>query len=175
MARAIALAREKRAAGRCRLDVEAEDVLEVGEAVVAAEAEIVAEEGEHQGEGHRLGDDRQVDAGDPAPEGEPAEDEGERAGHQHDHEQGVREEVEAVPGERQLLPVEEDHEVGELGIAVDAAAADLAHEVHAHGVAAEREERAMAERKDAAVTPRPGRPRARAERRSEYLPNSETT
>ncbi len=54
--------REQRGAGRRRLDVEAEDVLEVGEAVIAAEAEIVAEEGEQQGEGHRLGDDRQVDA-----------------------------------------------------------------------------------------------------------------
>jgi hypothetical protein len=33
----------------CRgLDVEAEDVLEIGQAVVAAEAEIVAEEGEQQ-------------------------------------------------------------------------------------------------------------------------------
>ena len=56
--------REQRRARRLRLHVEAEDVLEVGQAVIAAEAEIVAEEGEHQREGHRLGDDREIDAGD---------------------------------------------------------------------------------------------------------------
>ena len=39
--------REQRGARRLRLHVEAEDVLEVGQAVVAAEAEIVAEEAEH--------------------------------------------------------------------------------------------------------------------------------
>ena len=82
--------REQRRARALRLDVEAEDVLEVGEAVVAAEAEIVAEEGEHQREGQRLGDDRQIDAGDAAAEGEPAEHEGERAGHQQHHQHAHR-------------------------------------------------------------------------------------
>ncbi len=38
-------------------------------------------------------------------------------------------------------------------MAVDAAVADLAHQVHAHRVAAEREERAMAEREDPGVAP----------------------
>ena len=60
------------------LQVEAEDVLEVGQPVVAAEAHVVAEEGQHQGEGHRLGDDREIDAGDARAEGEPAEDEGQQ-------------------------------------------------------------------------------------------------
>ena len=42
---------------------------------------------------------------------------------------------------------------GRIGVAVDAARADLAHQVHAHRVAAEREERAVAEREDAAIAP----------------------
>ena len=64
---------------------EAQDVLEVGQAVVAAEAHVVAEEGEQQSEGHRLGDDREIDAGDAAAEGEPAERQRQHARHQHDH------------------------------------------------------------------------------------------
>ena len=74
---------EQRAARGVALDVEAEDVLEIGEAVVAAEAHVVAEEGEQQRVGHRLGDDRQIDAGDAAAEGEPAEDERQQPGHEH--------------------------------------------------------------------------------------------
>ena len=35
----------------------AEDALEIGEAVVAAEAGVVAEEQQHEGKGERLGDD----------------------------------------------------------------------------------------------------------------------
>ena len=54
--------REQRAAGGCRLDVEAQNVLEIGQAVIAAETHVVAEEGQQQGESHRLGDDRQIDA-----------------------------------------------------------------------------------------------------------------
>ena len=69
---------EQAGAGAAGLDVEAQDVLEVGQAVIAAEAHVVAEEGEQQGEGQRLGDDREIDAGDAAAEGEPAEDEGEQ-------------------------------------------------------------------------------------------------
>jgi len=41
--------------------------------------------------------------------------------------------------------VQEHHEVGENRHAIDAAAADLAHQVHAHGIAAERKEGAVAE------------------------------
>ena len=55
-----------------------------------------------------------------------------------------------VPGQR--LPVEEHHEVGQVALVV-AVAADLAHQVHAHRVAAEREEQAVAERQDAGVAP----------------------
>ena len=136
-----------------RLHVEAEDVLEVGEAVVAAEAEIVAEEAEHQRKGQRLGDDREIDAGDAAAEREPAEHEGEQARHEHDHERGIGEMLEAVPVDRQLRPVQEHHEVRQDRMRIDAARADLPHQIHAHGIAAEREERAVAERKDPAIAP----------------------
>ena len=55
--------REERRARRVRLDVEAQNVLEVGQPVVAAETEIVAEEGEQKRVGERLGDDGEIDAG----------------------------------------------------------------------------------------------------------------
>ncbi len=61
--------------------------------------------------------------------------------------------VEAVPEPGQFLPVEEDHEVRQYRIAIDAALADLAHQIHAHGIAAEREEGAVAERENAAIAP----------------------
>src|SRR5262245_39072881 len=52
-----------------------------------------------------------------------------------------------------MVPVQKHHEIGQNRVAVDAARADLAHQVHAHGVAAEGEEGAVAERKDAAEAP----------------------
>ena len=42
---------------------------------------------------------------------------------------------------------------GNIGIAVNAPWADLAHQIHAHGVAAERKEGRMAEAQNAAVAP----------------------
>ena len=145
--------REQSRAGRFCLHVEAENVLEIGQAVVAAKAEIVAKKSEHQRVGQRLGDDRQIDAGDAAAKREPAEHEGEHARHQHDHEQRVGKMLEAVPGDRQFLPVQEHHEIRQDRIGVNAAGADLPHQIHAHGVAAEREERAVAERENAAKPP----------------------
>jgi hypothetical protein len=133
-------------AGAVGLDVEAQNVLEIGQAVVAAEAEIVAEERQQQRVGHRLGDDREIDAGDAGAEREPAEAEGEQARHHDDHQRREPEHVEAVPVPRQLRIVQEHHEVGQDRIAVDAAIADLAHQVHAHRVATEREEGAVTER-----------------------------
>ena len=139
--------------GAVRLQRKAEDVLEVGEAVVAAEAELVAEERQHQRVGERLGDDRQIDAGDPRAERQPAEHKRQHAGHQRHHQHGEAEAVEAVPVPGQLLPVKEHHEVRQGGVAVDTAVADLAHQVHAHGVAAQGEESAVAQAEDAAVAP----------------------
>jgi hypothetical protein len=55
-----------------------------------------------------------------------------------------------VPGQR--LPVEEDHEVRQVALVV-AVTADLAHQVHTHDVAAEREEQAVAQTQDAGVAP----------------------
>ena len=57
------------------------------------------------------------------------------------------------PEPRQLLPVQEHHEVGQHRIAVHAARADLPHQIHAHRVAAEREERRVTEAQDAAEAP----------------------
>ena len=51
------------------------------------------------------------------------------------------------------MPVQEHHEVGQVGVGIDATGADLAHQVHAHRIAAEREERAVAERENAAIAP----------------------
>ena len=151
---ATQLQEEQRAAGAVGLHVEAENVLEVGQAVIAAEAEVVAEEAEQQRVGHRLRDDRQIDAGDAGAEGEPAEHEGEQARHQHHHDGREPEHVEAVPEPRQFLDqFRNTMKSGRIGLRIDAAAADLAHQVHAHGVAAEREERAVAEREDAAIAP----------------------
>ena len=50
------------------------------------------------------------------------------------------------------LPVEEHHEVRQVAL-VDAVVADRAHQVHAHRVAAEREEQPVAQRQDAGVAP----------------------
>src|SRR3989344_3073020 len=55
-----------------------------------------------------------------------------------------------MPG--QLLPVEEHHEVGQVALVV-AVAADLAHEVHAHHIATQSEEQAVAQAQDAGVAP----------------------
>src|SRR5712671_1375625 len=52
-----------------------------------------------------------------------------------------------------MIPVQEHHEIRQNRVGVDAAGADLAHQVHAHGVAAKREEGAVAERKNSAITP----------------------
>jgi hypothetical protein len=74
-----------------RGDVVAEDALEVGEAVVAAEAGLVAEEQQHRGVGQRLGDDREIHALDPRAEGEVAEHEGHQRRHRHDQKGGPAE------------------------------------------------------------------------------------
>src|SRR6202034_4143251 len=61
--------------------------------------------------------------------------------------------LEAVPGIRQLFPIQKHHEIRQNRIGIDAAGADLTHQIHTHGIAAEREERALAERKNAAIAP----------------------
>src|SRR6478735_629119 len=138
--------------GRRLADRIAVQVLEIGQAVVAAEARLVAEEQEHGGERQRLGDDREVDALDARAERQIPEETAEDPWHDHAHGQREPEVVEAVPVRRQLLPIEEHHELGQVA-GVDAAFADRAHQVHAHGVAAEREEDAVTEAQDAAKPP----------------------
>ncbi len=84
---------EESDARRVGLQVEAEQLLEVGEAVVAAEAHLVAEEREQERVGERLRDDREVHAGDARAEGEPPEDECQQAGSEHDHREREREDA----------------------------------------------------------------------------------
>ncbi len=139
--------------GRVAFQIEAQDVFEVGQTVVPAEAHLVAEEGEHQSIGQRLSHDGEIDAGDPRAEGKIAEDEGERARHQDGHERGEPEKVEALPEPGQLRPVQEDHEVRQNRVAVDAAIADLTHQIHAHRIAAETEEGGMAQAEDTQIAP----------------------
>ncbi len=135
------------------MQVEAQDVLEIGESVVAAEPHVVAEERQHQSVGERLRDDRKVHAGDARPECKPPEHERQQAWHQRHHDEREREVVEAVPEPGQRLVVQKHHEVGQHGIAVHAPGADLPHQIHAHGVAAQREESRVAQAQDAAVSP----------------------
>lgn len=61
--------------------------------------------------------------------------------------------IEPMPVPRQFVPVQEHHEIGQIRIAVLAARADLPHQVHAHGIAAEREKRAVTERENAGEAP----------------------
>src|SRR5262249_43333760 len=61
--------------------------------------------------------------------------------------------VEAMPIPGKLMPVQKHHEVGQDWIAINTARADLAHEMHAHRVAAERKKRAVTERENAAIAP----------------------
>src|SRR5260221_2693390 len=135
-----------------RRDGDVENPPEVGEAVVSAEARGVAEEEQHRRVSERLRDDGEVHAPHARTEGEIAEHVGEQARH-HDHQHRTPpERAGAPPLPGKLLPVEEHHEVGHR-LAVLAIRADLAHQVHAEGVAAEREEQTAAERENPGVAP----------------------
>ncbi|MGC4094082.1 MAG: hypothetical protein QM756_40465 [Polyangiaceae bacterium] len=128
------------------------NLLEIGEAVVATEAGLVAEEQQHQGESERLRDDREVDATNARAERQEAEAVGEQPRRHQGGDQREEEAVHRLPEPGQLLPVEEHHEVGQLA-AIDTSFTDGQHQGHAHGVAAHGEEHAMAQAQDAGVTP----------------------
>src|SRR6185437_4889499 len=129
-----------------------ENALEVGEAVVAAESGVVAKEQQHRRVRQRLRDNRQIDALDPRAEREVAEYEGEHPGDEHDEQCGVPEVIGEPPVPRIGLPIEKNHEVRQVAV-IDAFVTDRAHQVHAHCIAAEREEQSMAKRQDAGVAP----------------------
>ena len=61
--------------------------------------------------------------------------------------------LEAIPIDRQFRPIQEHHEVRQDRVGVDAARTDLPHQVHAHGVAAEREKGTLPERENAGIAP----------------------
>ena len=130
----------------------AEDALEIGETVVAAETGVVAEKQQHEGKGQRLGDDREIDALDARTEREPAEHERQQPRDQQHLEHGQDEILGTGPVPGELLPVEEYHVIGKMALVLSLGA-NFAHQVHAHGVATEREEQAVTQRQDAGVTP----------------------
>src|SRR5215469_9062882 len=51
------------------------------------------------------------------------------------------------------MPVQEHHEVRQDRVSVDPAGPDLSHQIHSHGIAAQREEGAMSKGENAAITP----------------------
>ncbi len=81
------------------MQIKTQEVFEIGEAVVAAETHVVAEEGEHQGGvGKSLCDDRKVDARDARPEGKPSEHQREQESrHQQHHKHREHKMVEPIP------------------------------------------------------------------------------
>ena len=70
--------------------------------------------------------------------------EGERARHKQNEQHCEWENVEAKPVPGQFFPVEEHHEIGQFRMAVYASVPDLPHQVHAHHIAAEGKEGAVA-------------------------------
>jgi hypothetical protein len=144
------------------------DILEAREPVVAAKPAVVLEEVEREGERHRLRQDRQVHAGDAAPEGEPAEDEREEARDRHDHEELEDETVGEGPEPGELVRPHDAEDLGADGVndlligGRDGGGHEAArdddfgpgiHEPHADRVSADPEEGHVAEGKDAAIAP----------------------
>jgi hypothetical protein len=115
-------------------------------------AHRVAEKEQHRGERQRLRDDREVHALDARAEREIAEHVGEQPGHQHDEQHRVPELVGVPPVPGVFLPVEEDHEVRQVGLVL-ALAADLAHQVHAHSHSRRARRTAVPEAEDSRVAP----------------------
>ncbi len=113
---------------------------------------VVAKEQQHEGEGHRLRDDREVHALDARAEREEAEHEREQPRHQHHQQRRIPEMIGETPVPGVGLPVEEHHEVRQHAL-VDAVEPDRAHQVHAERVAAQGKEQPVPERQDAGVAP----------------------
>ena len=97
--------------------------------------------------------DGEIDAGDPGAECQKAEHKRQNARHQQDQQQRHREMADALPEPGQLAPVEKHHEIRKLGIAIDAPIANLAHQVHAHHIAAQCKEGGMSQAQDPQIAP----------------------
>ena len=72
------------------MQIESQDLLEIGEPVVAAESHVVSEEREHERVAERLRDDRKVDTGDTRSKRKPSEHQRERRRNEHHHRQRER-------------------------------------------------------------------------------------
>ena len=117
-----------------RLQIKAQNILKIRQAVVPTKSHVIAEEGQQQGISHGLRDNRKIYPGHPRTESKPAKDKSEEARHDDHHQHGKREHIEPVPIPRQLSPVQEHHEIRQNWIAIDTAISDLAHQVHPHGI-----------------------------------------
>ena len=58
-----------------------------------------------------------------------------------------------MPEPWQFFVVQKHHEVGQDGVAIHTTVANLTHQVHAHGIAAQRKEGGVTQTQDAAVAP----------------------
>ena len=104
------------------IHIVADNELEVGESIVAAEGEVVPEKHQRGGVGEGLAEDGEIDSFDARAEGEPTEDVGDQRGDDDDHQRGEPEELEGNPMGRQAAgfgeafdEFEEDHEVRDVG------------------------------------------------------------
>src|ERR1051326_8224292 len=79
------------------MQVETQNVFEIGECGVGAESHVVAEKSEHQGVGERLRNDRKVHAGDARPKSKPPEHQRQQGRCERHHDQREQEMIEAVP------------------------------------------------------------------------------
>ena len=123
---------------------------DVGQAVGAAGEPLLADQQDHEGGGQRLGEDREVRAAHPLPEHQQAQHAAPPAvGSTHHHGQREHRVAERLPQRRQLSRRRSTTmKSGRLpGAGVDQL------QVHAHRVAAEAEEHALAEGEHAAVPP----------------------
>ena len=96
------------------------------------------------GQGEGLGDDGEVDPLDATAEGKEAEDQRRHARHQQAQDQGDGKAVKRTPEEWQFLHLVPHHEVGKH-TAVDALCPRLQQHVHADGIAAQAEEKRLAQ------------------------------
>ena len=147
---------------------QAGDILEARETVVAAQAAVVLEKVQSQRKRHGLRQDREVHARDTTAEGEPAEDQRQQAGDQHNERQLRTEAVGEVPHGRNLGAANDTENLGADPLADlqrcrwqrcighgrdDDVLGALIHQPHADHVAAETKEGEMTQGEDAAVAP----------------------
>ena len=138
--------------GRRLLQRKPEQTLKIGQAVVPAESRVVAEEQQHQRVGHGLGNDGEIDPSNPRAKGKKPKDIGQYSRDEERHPQGKPKVAEPIPVPREFLPIEKDHEVGQFA-PIDPLRPNGPHQVHPHGIAAQRKEHAVSQAENAGISP----------------------